>query len=122
MVCLIGAPTVTEFEGTVTSRGQAERLNVDYPPLGILSLAAVLEQNGIALQLFDLNRLFYEWVCAESAGGEGSFFPLAVRTLQSVRADVYGFGTISTSYPLTVRLAREIKRAHPDAAIVFGGP
>ena len=122
MVCLVGAPTVTEFEGTVTSRGQAEHLNADHPPLGILSLAAVLEEKGIAHQLFDLNRLFYEWVCAESAGCEGRFFPLAVRALQSVRADVYGFGTISSSYPLTVRLAREIKRAHPDAAIVFGGP
>jgi len=122
MICLIGAPTVTEFEGTVTNRGQAERLSADYPPLGILSLAAVLEEKGIAHQLFDLNRLFCEWVCAESAGGESGFFPLAVRALQSVRADVYGFGTISTSYPLTVRLAREIKRASPDAAIVFGGP
>jgi radical SAM superfamily enzyme YgiQ (UPF0313 family) len=122
VVCLIGAPTVTEFEGTVTSRSQAERLNADHPPLGILSLAAVLEEKGIAHQLFDLNRLFCEWVCGESAGCEGGFFPLAVRALRSVRANVYGFGTISSSYPLTVRLAREVKRAHPDAAIVFGGP
>ena len=121
MVCLISAPTVTEFEGTVTSRGQAVRLDTDYPPLGILSLAAVLEEKGIAHQLFDLNRLFCEWAC-ESAGREGGFFPLAARELLSVRADVYGFGTISSSYPLTVRLAREIKRAHPHAAIVFGGP
>jgi len=43
--------------------------------------------------------------------GEGGFFPLAVRALQSVHANVYGFGTISSSYPLTVRLAREVKRA-----------
>ncbi len=122
MVCLISAPTITEFEGTVTSRGQASRLSADYPPLGILSLAAVLEEKGIGHQIFDLNRLFYEWVCGESAGREGGFFPLAVRELLGLRANVYGFGTISSTYPLTVRLAREMKRAHPHAAIVFGGP
>jgi radical SAM superfamily enzyme YgiQ (UPF0313 family) len=122
VVCLIGPPTVTEFEGTVTDRNQAERLSTNHPPLGVLSLAAVLEEKGIPHQLFDLNRLFYEWICNESPGGEGGFFPLAVRALQSVHANVYGFGTISSSYPLTVRLAREVKRAHPDAAIVFGGP
>src|ERR1035438_10461616 len=97
MVCLISAPTVTEFEGTVTSRDQAARLNADYPPLGILSLAAVLEGKGIAHQLFDLNQLFCEWVCGESAGREGGFFPLAARELLSLRADVYGFRTISRS-------------------------
>jgi radical SAM superfamily enzyme YgiQ (UPF0313 family) len=122
MVCLISAPTVTEFEGTVKSRDQAARLNAEYPPLGILSLAAVLEEKRIAHQLFDVNQLFCEWVCGESAGREGGFFPLAARELLSVGADVYGFGTIASTYPLTVRLAREVKRAHPRAVIVFGGP
>jgi len=122
VVCLIGPPTVTEFEGTVTDRNQAERINTNHPPLGVLSLAAVLEEKGIPHQLFDLNRLCCEWICHERPGGKRGFFPVAVRALQSVRADVYGFGTISSSYPLTVRLAREVKRAHPDAAIVLGGP
>jgi len=120
-VCLIAAPTVTEFDGTVRSRDQAVRLGADYPPLGILSLAAVLDERAIPYRFFDLNRLFYEgWhengVCA------GGFFPLAVRGLQGLQADVYGFGTISTTYPLTVRLAHEVKRAHPQAMVVFGGP
>jgi len=32
VVCLIGPPTVTEFEGTVTDRNQAERLSTNHPP------------------------------------------------------------------------------------------
>lgn len=122
MVCLISAPTVSEFEGAVTSRDQALQLRADYPPLGILSLAAVLERKEIPCQFFDLNRLFYESIDDEADGREGEFFFQAARALESVGADVYGFGTICNSYPLTVRLAREVKRAHPEAVVVFGGP
>src|ERR1039458_2711570 len=120
MVCLISAPTVTEFEGAVTSRDEAHRLNADYPPLGILSLAAVLERKEITCQVFDINRLFYESVGSDSSACD--FFSRAARALEDLNADVYGFGTICNSYPLTVRLAREVKRAHPDAVVVFGGP
>jgi radical SAM superfamily enzyme YgiQ (UPF0313 family) len=122
MVCLISAPTVTEFEGAVTSREEAQRLNADYPPVGILSLAAVLELKQISCQVFDINRLFYESVGSDSSACEGGFFSRAARALEDLNADVYGFGTICNSYPLTVRLAREVKRAHPDAVVVFGGP
>ncbi len=36
--------------------------------------------------------------------------------------DVIGFSTICSSYPLTIRIARRVRLAHPDATIVFGGP
>ena len=121
-VCLISPPTVTEFEGTRTSQSRAVRLLAIQPPLGILSLAAVLELKGIAPQLFDLNRLFYGSVSRPGTKSTTDFFSLAASELRQVSADVFGFGTICNTYPLTVRLAQELKRARPDALIVFGGP
>jgi hypothetical protein len=35
---------------------------------------------------------------------------------------VYGFGSICSAYPLTVRLVRLVKSLRPDANIVIGGP
>ena len=121
-VCLISPPTATEFEGSVASRSGTARLSVDYPPLGILSLAAVLEQRGTPLDILNLNGLFCEFVCREGKESEHGFFPLAASELLGVQADVYAFGTLTSSYPLTVRLAWEVKRARPETVIVFGGP
>jgi radical SAM superfamily enzyme YgiQ (UPF0313 family) len=36
--------------------------------------------------------------------------------------DVFGFSSICSSYPLTLRLAREAKRLNPEARIILGGP
>ena len=120
MICLIAAPTITEFEGTVTTRDQAARLAPPAAPLGILSLAAVLEEKQIPVSVVDLNHTFLDWLANQERGN--SFFPAAVHELIKLDADVYGFGSISSSYPLTVRLAREVRRARPDALILFGGP
>ncbi len=113
-LCLIAPPTVTEFEGTPTSRSEAVRLTAEYPPLGILTLAATLGRARVPHEIFDLNTLFLQ----EPA----RVFERAVAALENIGAAVFGFGTISSSYPLTVRLAREVKRMHPGSTIVFGGP
>jgi radical SAM superfamily enzyme YgiQ (UPF0313 family) len=121
-VCLIPPPSMTEFEGSVTSRAEPVRLSAGDPPLGILSLAAVLEQRGTPLEVFSLNGLFCEFVRRGGKESERTFLPLAASELLRLQADVYGFGTITSSYPLTVRLAQAVKRARPDTVVVFGGP
>jgi radical SAM superfamily enzyme YgiQ (UPF0313 family) len=120
-VCLFGPPIVTELDGTASSRADIVRRTME-PPLGILSLASLLEDMGIQPQIFDVNRLFYETADAGGVEPDGSYFDRASAQIAGIEADVFGFGTITGSYPLTVRLAAEAKRTHPGARVVFGGP
>ncbi len=120
-VCLIGPPIVAEFEGNAGSRADLVKRTADLP-VGILSLAALLEQQGVELQVFDVNHLFCEVDGLEGAQADGFFFARAADEIKSLEADIFGFGTLAGSYPLTVRLAAEAKRAHPGALVVFGGP
>jgi hypothetical protein len=79
----------------------------------------VLERKGIEPRVLDLNSIFCER--ADWAGGV-AFFERVADELRCADADVYGFSTISSCYPLTIRLARETKRAFPDRPVIFGGP
>lgn len=45
-----------------------------------------------------------------------------VQHLESLSFDILGLSTICSSYPLTLRIAREVKRLHPRVKIVLGGP
>jgi radical SAM superfamily enzyme YgiQ (UPF0313 family) len=120
-VCLISPLITTELEGTAKTRADIVR-RTEEPPTGILTLAALLEGKGIHVDVFDVNRLFRdidESVDAESRAG---FFDRASAEIAAIEADVFGFGTISGSYPLTIRLAAAAKCAHPEAVVVFGGP
>ncbi len=110
-VSLVSAST---FEG-VNLAAPDEPLDED-PPLGVLSLAAVLRDRGDTPVVCDLTEFVRsstepdrlcasaaEWVCAADA-------------------DVFGFGTICSSYPFTLRLAAEVRRRRPGRPIVVGGP
>src|SRR5206468_67670 len=92
-------------------------------PLGILSLAGVLERNGLTPEIVDLNRLYYDCLRSEEhQRGEIDFTGYAARHFASRSFDFYGFSTICSSYPLTLRIAREVKRLHPDSVVALGGP
>jgi radical SAM superfamily enzyme YgiQ (UPF0313 family) len=119
-ICLVSPPTVTEFNERQMGEREAYRIIAEYAPLGILSLAAVLERAGGEPHIVDLNPLYYDYV---RAGGEQFAFSAHVeRVLERVPCEVFGFGTICSSYPLTLRLARGLKRLRPDALVVLGGP
>jgi radical SAM superfamily enzyme YgiQ (UPF0313 family) len=120
-VCLISPLIVSELEGTAADRADIVQ-NIVEPPLGILNLAALLEERGIGSKIFEANHIFCKVAGDKNAETNGAFFTRAVAELQNLEADVFGFGTITGSYPLTVRLAAAAKRAHPDALIIFGGP
>ena len=122
-ICLISPPTITEFTEARLVESKAIRLIAEHAPLGILSLAAVLEQIELDPLIVDLNRLYYDYSRSDNApNAEEDFCGHVVTTLQSQDFDVFGFSTICSSYPLTLRMAREVKRTHPDATIVLGGP
>lgn len=122
-VCLVAAPTVSELEdGPIAQSIDLRDMALDVP-LGILSLAAVLEQNGFLPDVVDLNRLFFEYSWPEEASYRHlDFCSFAAARLAELQFDVIGFSTMCSSFPLTLRLARDIRRTHPGAMIVLGGP
>jgi radical SAM superfamily enzyme YgiQ (UPF0313 family) len=118
-VCLVSSPTASEFDRAVAESDAVRRIS-EKVPLGILTLAAVLEQRGVAVEVVDLNRLYYRYL--RTSAGDRTFYAFAAQDIGALSFDVCGFSTICSTYPLTIRIAREVKRLHPEALVVFGGP
>lgn len=122
-VCLVSAPTATDFEDPTLAESDAIRIVAEHAPLGILSLAAVLEDGGRPPALLDLNQLYYEWLRGGAdVRGQADFCSSAAERLAAQNADVWGFSTICSSYPLTLRIVNVLKRLRPDITVVLGGP
>ena len=94
-------------------------------PVGILSLAAVLEAKGLQPEVVDLNRVYYEWQQKSKRNQDSSkadFCSFAGDYFADRDFDFFGFSTVCSSYPLTLRIAAEVKRAYPRSVVVLGGP
>ncbi len=70
-ICLIGAATVTDFGEHAGDR--SIRNVADYPPLGVLTLAAILRQQLAAPEVLDLNRLYYDYLADGGPRSESDF-------------------------------------------------
>lgn len=126
---LISTPTVTEFRSRAELLSAAVQDASREPQLGILNVAAVLEQWGDTPPIFDANAAYMRF--ALDAPGSGSEVPqsdidgfahhLAETAVRS-NADVYGLSTICSTYPLTLRIAAAIKQLRPCSTILLGGP
>jgi radical SAM superfamily enzyme YgiQ (UPF0313 family) len=123
-VCLISAPTANQFGNQAVGEADAARVMGELAPVGVLSLAAVLEAKRLQPKVVDLNRVYYRWLQdsnrnrTDFCGFAGDYF--ARRDFDGF--DFFGFSTVCSSYPLTLRIAAEVKRAHPNSAVVLGGP
>ena len=118
-ICLISAPTVTDFgEDAKTPRVREGAL---HPPLGVLTLAAIVRNQSLTPAILDLNQLYYEYLNDSGARASSDFCTHAASQVPSA-ARVIGLSTICSSYPLTIRLAERLKRAWPDKIVVLGGP
>ncbi|MFD5463086.1 B12-binding domain-containing radical SAM protein [Kitasatospora sp. NPDC127059] len=110
------------------AENRAMQMISENAPLGVLSLAAVLEKGGRQPLIVDLNRWYYDFLRREPDGEEHAdeapmeFAAFAAERLEALPVDVYGFSTICSSYPLTLRIAESVKRARPDSVMVLGGP
>src|SRR6476661_6979252 len=120
-VCLISAPTANQFDHRAVAEADAARIMGELAPVGILSLAAVLEAKGLQPEVVDLNRVYYEWL-RDSNRNKTDFCSFAGDYFASRDFDFFGFSTVCSSYPLTLRIAAEVKRVHPKSAVVLGGP
>jgi radical SAM superfamily enzyme YgiQ (UPF0313 family) len=122
MICLVTAPTITEFTTPEElSSGSVESAATE-PQLGVLSLAAVLQDRGDDLRIVNLNRTYYEHSRLTLDAISDDFAQVAARQIGSQYAEVYGFSSICSSYPLTLRIARAVKALQPASAILLGGP
>jgi len=121
-VCLVSAPTAAEFGGTIEIESDVVRQITLEPQLGILSLAAVLEVRGDSPEIVDLNRTYFH--LADSAGLSrlDDFAEVAASVIAEKDAEVCGFTSICSSYPLTIRIAKAVKAIRPECTILFGGP
>src|SRR5229473_4655163 len=120
-VCLISAPTANQFDHQAVSEMDAARIMGELAPVGILSLAAVLEAKGLQPEVVDLNRVYYDWG-QKSKQNETDFCSFAGAYFASRDFDFFGFSTVCSSYPLTLRIAAEVKRAHRKSVVALGGP
>src|SRR5579859_701429 len=120
-VCLISAPTANQFDHQAVGEMDAARIMGELAPVGILSLAAVLEAKGLQPEVVDLNRVYYSWLQGSNRN-KTDFCSFAGGYFAARDFDFFGFSTVCSSYPLTLRIAAEVKRVHPESVVVLGGP
>jgi len=78
---------------------------------------------GVTPHIVDLNRLYYQYLrSSPKQQGDADFCTYVCNSLDGSEFDVFGLSTICSSYPLTLRIAREVKCRHPAAVVVLGGP
>src|SRR6202022_2452591 len=98
-ICLVTAPTVTEFRGPEELRSSSVRWASSPPQLGILSLAAVLENHGEDFRIVNLNRVYCDYSKAAGDADPDDFAEVAALEIGAQAADVCGFSSICSSYP-----------------------
>src|ERR1041385_1252345 len=119
-ICLLSAPTANQLHAALGEM-EAARMMGELARVGVLSLAAVLEAEGLQPEVVDLNRVYYNWV-REPDHGKSDFCSYAENYFAARDFDLFGFSTVCSSYPLTLRIADAVKRVHPESVIVLGGP
>jgi radical SAM superfamily enzyme YgiQ (UPF0313 family) len=119
-VCLVSALTMSDF-GDPELTLASDQLHW-YPPIGILSIAAVLNDRGITPLVVNLNKLFFDSLKYDGERRQFDFLTFIVQYLESLSFEILGLSTICSSYPLTLRIAREVNRLHPSIKIILGGP
>jgi radical SAM superfamily enzyme YgiQ (UPF0313 family) len=124
-ICLVSALTVADFiDPDLITEAHANT----GAQLGILTLAAILREQGFKPHVVNLDDLFYSFIGRGQNETKASqdlsefFFPFVARHLQSLAFEIFGFSSICSSYPLTLRLADEVRRLNPEAKVILGGP
>ena len=119
---LITAAIATDFEDPGDAAAGSVRAFSTVPQLGPLSLASVLEARGTHPEVISLDRLYYVYLDRFGSRGLGDFPAWVAPRIAASGAEIYGFSSICSSYPLTLRIAEVVKRLNPGCTILLGGP
>jgi hypothetical protein len=88
------------------------------PPLGLLTIAAVLESDGMHVSIVDMNVrgiTDHDWV-------EVDFHEHALVSILATNPDVVGFTSMALESHVCLEMARQVKAVDPKIVIVLGGP
>lgn len=129
-VCLITALTIADFVDLTATVSARQNVGAQ---IGVFTLAAVLRQHGYAVDVVNLDEYFLDYLKPEMGGPTSgltesetveptSLLAFVLKRLSTFSPDVFGLSSICSSYPLTLRLARELKKLNPDVPVVLGGP
>lgn len=120
-ICLISAPAATDFENIPDAQSREVRQATQVPQLGVLALAGILDQRGAPPTIINLNSCYYDYL-ERGGSGVNHFAAWAADVILATEADVYGFSSICSSYPTSIRIAECVKRSRPHCVVLFGGP
>jgi anaerobic magnesium-protoporphyrin IX monomethyl ester cyclase len=81
--------------------------DASWPPLGLLYLATVLQDDGVEVSILDQQA-------------KGYSDERAVDWVEGEASEILGFSTLQSSGRRAVKLSREVKERNPDTIIVFG--
>ncbi len=81
-----------------------------FPTLGILKVAAVLERDGVPVNVLDLS------------GVSGFSRPVAAHLQQHGPSDVYGITATMPQMPAAAKVAEQIRAQVSGAKVILGGP
>ena len=90
-------------------------------PIGVLTLATILKNQGYDVQIIDFNYLYSTGQIKKSTIAQENFCYLGDYILQQ-KADIVGFSCMSCSYHTNLEVTRYIKEHRPELPIILGGP
>ena len=88
------------------------------PPLGLLVLASILEQEGCEVSIIDLNLEGYR---RPQSLDPATFYKESVQRILQEQPDIVGFTSMVIEAHVCLELARRIKQHRHEAITLFGG-
>lgn len=88
------------------------------PPVSLLSVAAVLEDDSFDVCIVDLNVIGLR----DSSFVDADFYEKATAHIASTAPDVIGFTSMALESHVCLELAKRLKALDPSVVVVMGGP
>ena len=89
------------------------------PPLGLLSIAAAAESEGVEVGLLDFNLKGLQDARWQTSA---YFYPNAYQLVQQQRPDIIGFTSMGIESHVCLELAKQLKEQNPKITTILGGP
>ncbi len=87
------------------------------PPLGVLTVATVLREDGVDVSIVDLNL-----ECLRTLAHAGAaFYDWATERIAATAPDLVGFTSMALETHIGLEISRRLKRRDPAVRIVMGG-
>ena len=117
-ICLINLVNSDYVIASLFVRDNRDNNIVYSPPVGLLSLGAVLEKNGHTVEILDLEGLMKQ----KKLVIDRNFHNNAAKIILNKNIDILGFNTRCDTYPGVLNIAKKCKKLNPSCIIIFGGP